>query len=290
MRGELGNVLWRNMRHAYGAADDMPSVLSDVSSLNSVTRHLAYDRLCSSLVHQGTRYAATLSSIPYVAALVENERTPDRDRLIYYLVAAAIGCEDDHLCAGFSRDGYKRQLREQASKRKRVNESALDYGPSVYLSCYQSVEQLAPLFVKLLHDTGVAVRIAAAYAISWTPGKGCQSSKRLGQLGLSEMTERESANCLVAYGLATLHSQCHCSVNRLKWALRSGSQLVRVAGAIAIAPHDWDANVHMILVEASEDDSLSQLYPEFVFKGGDLQRLSQIWLSRFAGGGEGTRK
>jgi len=91
----LDRIDWGALRTAHGPATDVPRHLAGLASADAGDREAALEALYASLWHQGTLYPATPAAVPFVLALVDDERTPDRPSLLLYLAdlgrAAAMG-------------------------------------------------------------------------------------------------------------------------------------------------------------------------------------------------------
>jgi hypothetical protein len=63
----LDSDRWRELSHAYGAADDIPALLRQLHSVPSSANNAEpWTSLWSTLVHQGDVYSATFASVPHV--------------------------------------------------------------------------------------------------------------------------------------------------------------------------------------------------------------------------------
>ena len=86
----LESPFWSELRHAYGAASDIPALLS---RLNDYPSEASYQdepwfTLWSSLCHQGDIYSASFAAVPHiVGALATN---PVRASMSYFLLPASI--------------------------------------------------------------------------------------------------------------------------------------------------------------------------------------------------------
>lgn len=80
----LEGVDWSTLHHAYGPADDVPEMLRMLAGDGRASR--AFDRLFTSLCHQGTVYSATSAVIPFLFQLLKDGR---QRMLIHFLAAAA---------------------------------------------------------------------------------------------------------------------------------------------------------------------------------------------------------
>ncbi|MEW1774090.1 hypothetical protein [Streptomyces sp. NPDC086777] len=105
----LDQVDWARLHHAYGSAEDVPALLRDLASPVEETAAGAEEELWSSIVHQGTVYAATAPAVPFLARLVaEGVR---RSALLGMLgVIAGSGDEHDLPVPGAARGAVAAQL------------------------------------------------------------------------------------------------------------------------------------------------------------------------------------
>lgn len=87
----LDAINWHGLDHAYGPADDVPSLLRDLASPDEQTREGAQYALYGNLYHQGTIYEATAFAVPFLLEMAANESVPDRSWLLAYLANLARG-------------------------------------------------------------------------------------------------------------------------------------------------------------------------------------------------------
>ncbi|MFG2623790.1 hypothetical protein [Streptomyces sp. NPDC048473] len=66
---ELDDVDWASFEHAYGPADDVPELLSDLASDNAQTRGEAVYELFGTVWHQHSVFGATVVAVPFLAQL-----------------------------------------------------------------------------------------------------------------------------------------------------------------------------------------------------------------------------
>ena len=86
----LESPFWSELRHAYGAASDIPALLSQLTSFPGETSYKdePWFTLWSSLCHQGDIYPASFAAVPHiVGALAAN---PSRASMSYFLLPASI--------------------------------------------------------------------------------------------------------------------------------------------------------------------------------------------------------
>lgn len=68
----LDSPRWSELRHAYGAASDTPSLLRQLVTLPSGRRSAEpWFSIWSSLAHQGDVYSASFAAVPHVVAALE---------------------------------------------------------------------------------------------------------------------------------------------------------------------------------------------------------------------------
>ncbi|MFJ3762749.1 hypothetical protein [Streptomyces sp. NPDC090080] len=105
----LDQVSWSQLHHAYGSAEDVPTLLRGLASLEEGTAEEAEQELWSSIVHQGTVYTATAPTVPFLARLIaEGVR---RNALVGMLgVIAASVDEHDLPVPGAAREAVAAQL------------------------------------------------------------------------------------------------------------------------------------------------------------------------------------
>jgi hypothetical protein len=131
----LEAVNWAALGHAYGSAEDVPQLLGQVRSADPKVRKDAVQELCSTIVHQGTRYSATTPAVPYLVELATAPETHDRARLVHLLTYAAIGYDHASLPNGITLD----QLRHTTN----MHGGEHTYGAWA-LAAYQAVQAALP--------------------------------------------------------------------------------------------------------------------------------------------------
>jgi hypothetical protein len=66
---------WRELKHAYGSAEDIPEI---ISALTPDPASLAWEDLWSRVCHQGTTYSASPAVLPFLLSVASNWSTTDR--------------------------------------------------------------------------------------------------------------------------------------------------------------------------------------------------------------------
>lgn len=74
----LEDIPWARLRHAFGSASDVPSLLRSVASPDAQERSKALTELCNNIWHQGTVYEATPYALPFLIRLLRLRDHPDR--------------------------------------------------------------------------------------------------------------------------------------------------------------------------------------------------------------------
>ncbi|MEV5937447.1 hypothetical protein [Streptomyces sp. NPDC051994] len=124
---------WSTFSHAYGSADDLPDLLRALVGADAAAADEALSQLYGSVLHQGTVYAASAESVPFLARIaVAGHRTAD----VLALLGGMAESEDEHgMAPGTVRTAMTGQL---------------------------------PLLLLLLADADPIVRRTAAWAVSHT--------------------------------------------------------------------------------------------------------------------------
>lgn len=76
--GEIDDIPWHTLSHAYGSAHNVPKDIKRLTSSNTEYRHNALWNLFGSIYHQGTLYSATVESVPFILKILKNNYLPDR--------------------------------------------------------------------------------------------------------------------------------------------------------------------------------------------------------------------
>ena len=146
----LESIPWSALRHAGGAAGDVPALIRDLLSPSDAVRAQAIGELFNTIVHQGTAYEASACAVPFLQELLSSDETPDRV-LIADLLAALAQATSDLEAASHSeamtallRDALRNEGRdfekELESSRRFVRETKAAVGSQLqllypYLTC-----------------------------------------------------------------------------------------------------------------------------------------------------------
>ena len=107
LAGELREVAWADLRHAYGPATDVPSLLCAVTVGTDSVRREAWWELWGNVHHQGTVYGVTSWCVLYLAPLAADVEHPDRVNTLAFLRTVALG---DGSHARLTREAVEEQL------------------------------------------------------------------------------------------------------------------------------------------------------------------------------------
>ncbi|MEU4161056.1 hypothetical protein [Actinoplanes sp. NPDC026670] len=99
----LHDVDWASMHHAYGSAEEVPTLLEALRSPDAGERGRALDDFYGKVHHQGDVYASTTASLPFLLELAADPATPDRHQAVRLLVS--IGEEAVDREDGFDYEG-----------------------------------------------------------------------------------------------------------------------------------------------------------------------------------------
>jgi hypothetical protein len=90
----LDSIEWHKLRHAYGDASDLPSLLRQLLSQSQAERELAFRLLHETLWHQGSVFEASAYAIPFLAEMLQATETPDRGGIAFLLAMLVQGTDD----------------------------------------------------------------------------------------------------------------------------------------------------------------------------------------------------
>src|SRR5262245_27846651 len=77
-------VDWSRLTHAYGPAQDTPSILRNMIAHGGAARAAGWDAFWGATNHQGDYYDSTVAAIPFLIEAVAQPDTPDRAAILYY--------------------------------------------------------------------------------------------------------------------------------------------------------------------------------------------------------------
>ena len=251
----LDEVEWERLVHAYGSARDVPPKLRALRSRDARVRHDALMSLSNSVTHQGGRYSASAPVAGFVVELVLAPDALDRERLLEFLCALAVGIDDDRLPAGVPisewRDGAASLEAERESlvvhaakwadrEMKRGPErelwlrnpfSGLTPSPDT-VAAYDAVRDELPRLVRFLASRRSVERTRVAYLVGMFPESATQTVPLLVDRLDVEADEHALTSTLIAHGLIASPSE---TLDRVARFLDDERPLVCWGAATALA-------------------------------------------------------
>lgn len=239
----LDDIPWAALRSAYGRATDVPDNLRRL--LRPGGRHDGPGDI--SIFHQGTRYEATAYAVPFLAKLALCSGVPQRDEIVDFLVALAVGFDDEHLPHGYDIAELRAAAAEsvpfyQARYPDEPGKAAdsIGWDPSLnYLAAYGAVRSAAGELHVLLADSCERLRAAVACLLGWFPDDADRHVPVLLDLVSREARSDVAANAIVSLGLLagglSDALDIETVVHRLRNDLAGDDALLRWAAAIALA-------------------------------------------------------
>ncbi|MBG0829733.1 HEAT repeat domain-containing protein [Planomonospora sp. ID67723] len=304
----LDEVPWADLDHAYGPADDVPGLLRALRSERADERERALPELYSNIFHQGNRYPATAPAVPFLAQLALDPATPERNGIVYLLVAVAIAYDESQLPGGVDIAGWRAELgrmrsadpaaelrkfdmwvdaaRDEGESRGRsVHRAVDDYGrvlrsAQAELDAYDAVRAEVPALRGLLDDDDPLVRAATAYLLGWFPEEAAGSIT-----ALEALLERESVTGVIADAIisAGLLSATELTP-RLRDHLSGSEPVSRWAAATALVRLGVvEPEVIGVLAAASVDPPTTDTNAEISFMSGDVRGYSAQTLAALSG-------
>ncbi|MEW9527752.1 HEAT repeat domain-containing protein [Microbispora sp. NPDC049125] len=85
----LSDVRWSRMRHAYGAATEVPELLRGLADPDPAVRETALDGMYGAVHHQGDVYPCTLAAIPFLLRIAGAPHLPGRAEVVELLASIA---------------------------------------------------------------------------------------------------------------------------------------------------------------------------------------------------------
>lgn len=199
----LDDIKWKDLKHAFGSAADVPANLRGLCAEPGAAAHKeALQALCGSIYHQRTVYEATQYAVPFLIEIARSPSTHDREGVLA-LIEAIAG----------SLNSYPVEKHLQESR--------------------QAIKQHLDSLFDLLQDQSPAIRIGAAHVIVRFPEEYEKIETEFLHLLEKESSELFRAGVLYLFGRLSKVSN-----NVLPLLLNAGDGnrlLERQASHIAIA-------------------------------------------------------
>ncbi|MFB7184314.1 HEAT repeat domain-containing protein [Streptomyces sp. NPDC056230] len=142
----IDEVDWTSMEHAYGPADDVPTMLRGLASADPAEREVALDGMYGAVHHQGDVYACTLACIPFLFELAVDPGIADRGSIVELLTSiGGIDLDEDD--------------------EDDLDEEEIE-GAANYAMAAAAVAAGSGVFCELMADEDPGVRLAAPLALA----------------------------------------------------------------------------------------------------------------------------
>jgi hypothetical protein len=111
----LDRVDWASLRHAYGAATDVPGLLRSLLSADPKVREQAIYELFGNIWHQGTIYPASAAAVPFLYELLTAPGVQDKSNIAHLLasIADGVGYLEVHAVGDFGEPTWRKILGER---------------------------------------------------------------------------------------------------------------------------------------------------------------------------------
>jgi len=88
---KLDNIEWKNLEHAYGAADDIPDLILGLQSEDREVFDKSLYELFGNIWHQGTIYEATVYALPFLMETLKKGESIDLESVAMLVACIASG-------------------------------------------------------------------------------------------------------------------------------------------------------------------------------------------------------
>lgn len=170
MLKDLDAVPWAILRHAFGAATDVPRLIRALAAADREARQTALKELFACLLHQGSVYEATALAVPFLFELLASPTTPERNWLAFLLASIADGKGYLKLHTSMEEQRWRKLLAERGT----TLEAELEREDAIVRSVHVEVGRAVQLLVPYLTDSQSEIRAAVARALGRYPGRGAE--------------------------------------------------------------------------------------------------------------------
>lgn len=256
MLDKLDSLNWQRLRHAYGAAGDVPALIRALDADTTKARASAMEKLAGALAHQGTLYSASPRALPFVLELVTQGKHADRAQLLRLLVDLTFGST----YAGLSSSSVEPRFEADDGK----------WAKASYDEMLKALARLSPL----LSDKHWEVRAALAYLFGWFPDEATEVAKVLRDQLAHEKDARVRASILFALGRADAALGVKTDDALFAKIVDGGDPVERVAAAAALFYRLGDDLPRSALDTLADAARTAPAVPEFPWDDGNLARLA----------------
>ncbi len=218
-------VNWSKLKNCYGNNSvNIPIQICNLSHQEHTIREEALKYLYNFLCHQGSTSEASVYAIPFLLDLTSSSNTPDRDRIVFFLVDLALRFRRDYVPNGIDITAF----RSKAS--------------DIEISCYNALQVGVPELIQLLQEDDKALTSSVIYALAWFPENAKQSLPILKRLLTKTSSPDEISNLIFTIGILDPWSW-----KELNSFLLHDSPSFRASSAISLAKNFLSPNIIEIL-------------------------------------------
>ena len=170
MLKDLDAVPWATLRHAFGAATDVPRLIRALASADREQRQTALKELFACLLHQGSVSEATALAVPFLFELLQSPTTPERNWLAFLLASIADGKGYLKLHTNLDEQRWRKLLAERGT----TLEAELEREDAVVRGVHAEVGRAVQLLVPYLTDSQSEIRAAVARALGQYPARAAE--------------------------------------------------------------------------------------------------------------------
>ena len=261
----LDEVDWQALHHAYGPATDVPALLRALLSGDAAERERIWERLYSTIWHQGTVYAASAAAVPFLIRMVEFAGTPGRADILELLafLAQGGGALAVHAHAENGAINWREILAKEGKELDTERRREADWVRATHEAAAAGVA----LYLHLLTDADVRLRSAAAAVLACFPERSREIAPHLRRALDDEPAGQP--RIVIAYALATVLDAGPAARETLRALLKSDpAPAVRFLAAAGLARRAGgetpDAAISALMAGAPEvDDALAERIPDW---------------------------
>lgn len=189
----LNAINWREHKHVYGTAVDLPDMVRALLSPDAETRKTALEKITKSLVHGypgRPRQGVSLVVIPFLLEMLATPAVPDRHRLMALLADIAVEGAQSPRVSGYESEYYY-YIHGFDVDRNYTPEGSLERGWPVFQNSqvsskgspedlaygqqaraiYEKVQENLPLFLSFVDHPEIPFRVFAPFLLAWLNGE-----------------------------------------------------------------------------------------------------------------------
>jgi len=187
----LDTIDWESLKHAYGEATDVPSLLRALLSPDAKVREETIYGLFGNIWHQGTVYPATAAAVPFLYELIAAPDVQDKANIAHLLasIADGVGYLEVHAVGDFGESTWRKILAEDGKFLEAELAREAEEINSVRCAVSAGLRQLLPY----LSDDEPEIRRSVAAALGNYPEHSAWSLPALEARLASEMIEEVRA-------------------------------------------------------------------------------------------------